>query len=142
MPVHDKIDKYEHLGPSEPALIQGRLCDVDPKLGTAKIDAYFDERVPLRFDSSLELDMLRLETKFVKVWGHGWIDDDADRWIVIEVEKIARPETRTIDEIINDPNPKPFDPDNVVTAREPFDVDKFLQGIYEARRAGWKEYRG
>ena len=142
MLVHDKIDKYEHLGPPEPALIQGRLCDVDSKLGTAKIDADFDELVPLRFKTSLERDMLSLETKFVKVWGHGWIDEDADRWIVVEVEKIALPKTRTIEEILNDPNPKVFDPDNVVTARELFDVDEFLQGVYEARRAGWKEYRG
>ena len=136
MTVHNKNGENEHLGSPEPALIQGRLCDVDPKLGMAKIDAYFDERVPLRFDTSLEREMLRLEAKFVKVWGRGWIDDAADKWIVIEVEKIARPRTRAIDEILNDPNLRIFDPDNVVTASEPFDVDEFLRGIYEARRAG------
>jgi hypothetical protein len=139
MPVNDKTGEYEHLGPPEPALIQGRLCEVDPKLRTAKIDAYFDGRVPLRFAASLEREMLRLEAKFVKVWGRGWIDDAADKWVVIEVEKIVRPRTRTIDEILNDPNPRIFDPDNVVTASEPFDVDEFLRGIYEARKAGQKE---
>ena len=142
MPIHNKTGEYEHLGPSEPALVQGRLCKVDPKMGTAEIDSYFDDPVPLRFDASLKRDMLYLESKFVKVWGHGWIDDEAAEWIVIQVEKIARPETRTIEEILNDPNPKIFDPDNIVTASEPFDVDEFLRGIYEARRAGWKEYPG
>ena len=139
MTAQSKTGQYEHLGQPEPALVQGRLCDVDPKQGTAGIDAYFDDLIPLRFDASLEPEMLRLETKFVKVWGHGWIDDAADKWVVIQVEKVARPETRTIDDILNDPNPKIFDPDNVVTAREPFDVDEFNRIIREGRDVGYRD---
>ena len=66
--------------------------------------------------------------------GRGWISDE-DEWIVINIEKIilSSSEVRTVEEILNDPNPKLFDPDTVVTAREPFDVDEFVRIIYEGR---------
>ncbi len=40
---------------------------------------------------------------------------------------------------LNDPNPKIFDPETVVRASEPFDVDEFLRGIYEGRNVGRKK---
>ena len=64
-------DTYDHLGEPEPALIRGRLRNVDLKQGTATLDAYMDDSVPLRFDAALAEDMLQLETKHVRVDGRG-----------------------------------------------------------------------
>ena len=133
----NKTTEYQHLGEPEPALIQGQLKDVNPDLGTAELHAYVKSRVPLCFDASMKDKMLRLETKFVKVRGHGWISDE-DEWIVINVEEITIPRTRTIEEIRNDPNPKIFDPNTIPRASEPFDVDDFLRVIYEGRGRTWK----
>ena len=131
-------DRNDHLGEPETALIQGRLEGVDLKRGTARLDNYMDDSVPLRFDTALEEDVLRLESTHVRVEGKGWISDE-DEWVVINIEKIVptSSEVRTVEEILNDPNPKLFDPDTVVTASEPFDVDEFLRVIYEGRGREW-----
>ena len=44
-----------------------------------------------------------------------------------------------MDEFLNDPNPKIFDPDNLVTASEPFDVDEFVAIIHAGRDEGRKD---
>ncbi len=129
MTIPNKHSEFQHLGEPETALIHGRLVDVDLKKGTAILDAYLDSRVPLRFDACQEQEMLRLEKKFVEVRGHGWISDE-DEWIAIVVEEIAPPPPpRTVEEILNDPNPKIFDPDTIPRASEPFDVDEFICAI-------------
>ena len=126
MTYQDKSNEFQCLGESEPALIHGRLEDVDAKKGTAIVTAYMDSRIPLRFDAPLEGEMLKLEGKFVKVKGHGWFDDD-DEWIAVVVEEIGPPpRPRTIEEIMDDPNPKFFDPDTIPRASEPFDDDNGL----------------
>lgn len=103
-PNHHK--DFRHLGEPEPALIRGQLVDVDPKHGAAFLEAYTDSRIPLRFDDSFEPEMLKPEGKYVLVEGHGWISDE-DRWIAVVIEGIAPPPPpRTIEEILNDPNPK------------------------------------
>lgn len=132
-------DAYEHLGEPESALIRGRLQNVDLKQGTARLDTFMDHQIPLRFDTALGEDMRRLETRHVRVDGRGWISDE-DEWIVVIIEKIitSSSEVRTVEEILNDPNPKLFDADEVVTAREPFDVDEFLRIIYEGRGREWR----
>ena len=38
-----------------------------------------------------------------------------------------------LEKFLNDPNPKIFDPDKVVTASEPFDVDEFLRFVHHMR---------
>ena len=40
-----------------------------------------------------------------------------------------------LEKFLNDPNPKIFDPDKVITASEPFDVDEFVRFIHEGRDA-------
>ena len=113
MTTPNATNEYGHRDEPEPALIHGRLVDVDTGKGTAILSAYIDSRIPLRFDASLEKEMLNLEQKFVKVKGHGWFDDDG-QWIAVVVEEIAPPPPpRTAEEILNDPNPKIFDPDKV-----------------------------
>ena len=113
MTSQNQLNEFQSLGKPEGALIHGRLVDVDAKKGTALLSAYLDSLIPLRFDASLESEMLRLERKFVKIKGHGWFDDD-DRWIAVVVEEIVPlPSSRTAEEILNDPNPKVFDPEKV-----------------------------
>ena len=111
----------------------GRLVDVDPEAGTAVLNIYQDCRVPLRLGAARVGDALNLRQKFVKVTGQGWLDEN-DQWIAVDIDEISLPEPpRSIDEILNDSNPKIFDPDKVVRASEPFDVDELIQCIHEAR---------
>ena len=127
-------NEYGRLEGPESAIVEGYLCEVNPKLGTAEIHVYGSDSVPLRFVPPLEQKMLRLETKFVKVRGQGWIND-TDEWIAVNVDDVTCPADKPFDlnEFYSNPAPKIFDPDKVVRAREPFDVDQFLRDIYEAR---------
>ena len=137
MTENDPHKEIPQLGEPEPALMYGRLVDVDPEAGTAVLNAYMDFRVPLRLSGTRIEAALNLKQKFVKVTGQGWFDEN-DQWLAVDVDEICLPEPpRSIDEILNDPNPKIFDPDKVVRASEPFDVDKFLKGIYEGRGRTW-----
>ena len=134
MTNHNQHKEFPDLGKPEPALLHGRLVDVDVKRGTAILSAYVESRIPLRFDASLEKEMLQLEQKFVKAKGHGWFNDQ-DRWVAVVVEEIAPPPSpRTAEEILNDPNPKIFDPDKL----PPLDLsdeegEAFHQAIMESR---------
>ena len=38
-----------------------------------------------------------------------------------------------MDGFVNDPKPKVFDPDRIVSASEPFDVDEFIRTVHEGR---------
>ena len=138
MTESDKHWKIPRHGAPEPALIYGRLVEVDPQEGTAVLSGYRDCRVPLRLSAASVGDALKLKQKFVKVTGQGWLDEENDQWIVVVVEEICPPDPqRSVEEILNDPNPKIFDPDKIVRASEPFDVDDFLRAIYEGRGRTW-----
>ena len=80
--------------------------------------------------------MRNLATKFVRVAGKGRINDN-DAWTTVKVEEISATsswkEPFNLDAFLNDPNPKMFDPDKIVTASEPFDVDEFIRIIHEGR---------
>ena len=137
MTESDKHREIPQRGSPEPALMYGRLADVDPEAGTAVLTLYRDCPVPLRFSAARVEDALKLKNKFVKVTGQGWLDEN-DQWIAVEVEEIGLPEPpRSVEEILNDPNPKLFDPNTVIRASEPFDVDEFLRVIYEGRGRTW-----
>ena len=137
MTTSSNHNEFQHLGEPEFAFIFGHLVDVAPIQGTAVLEAYVDSRIPLRFDRSFQEEMLRLENKFVLVKGRGWISAE-DRWIAIIIEEIdAPPPSRTAEEILNDPNPKIFDPNTIPRATQPFDVDEFLRVIYEGRGRIW-----
>ena len=43
-----------------------------------------------------------------------------------------------LESFLNAPDPKLFDPDSVVTASEPFDVEEFLRIIRVGRDVGWR----
>ena len=92
----------------------------------------------LRFDDALSEEMLRLATQFVEVRGSGRINDDDD-WTSVHVEELLATRSHfepfDLDAFLNDLNPKIFNPDEVITASEPFDVDEFVRSIREARDA-------
>ena len=83
--------------------------------------------------------MQRLATQFVEVRGSGRFSAD-DEWVSVQVDSISGTpsghEPFDLDAVLNNPNPKLFDPDNVVTASEPFDVDEFVRVIHEGRDVG------
>ena len=134
MTESDKHREISQGGGPEPALMHGRLVEVDPEGGTAVLSVYRDCRVPLRLSAAKAGDALKLKQKFVKVTGQGWLDEENDQWIVVVVEEIGPPDPqRSVEEILNDPNPKIFDPDKIVRASEPFDVDEFISYIRKAR---------
>ena len=117
--------------------LQGWLKTVDWDRRTAQLHEYGGGFVPLRFSLELDQDMRRLATQYVEVRGRGELNEQ-DKWTVVQVEELL--ETRShftpfdLDAFLNDPNPKLFDPDHMVTASEPFDVDEFIRTIYEGRR--------
>ncbi len=115
-----------------PTLVSGRLMEVNWASGTAELHRFMDSVVPLRFGRKLNEEMGRCGGKYVQVWGRGRISDD-DQWIVIDVAEIAIPKMHTAEEILNDPNPKIFDPAEVIRASEPFDVDDFVRMIHADR---------
>ena len=130
-----------HSEPEE-ALLFGCLREVNWATGTAQLHDDGGGYVALRFEPSLGDDMRRLATEYVEVRGRGQFDKD-DRWTSVKVEQVSGTrswrEPFDIDAFLNDPNPKIFDPDKVVTVSEPFDVDEFIRVIHEGRDAGYEE---
>ena len=120
----------------EPALVEGRLMEVNWACGTAELHFIPQRVVPLRFDPALNDDMRRLATQYVEIRGRGRFKDN-DEWDIIYVEQITSTrswsEPFDLDAFRNNPNPKIFDPEKVVTVSEPFDVDEFLRAIQEGR---------
>ena len=132
-----------HAKSDEEALLFGWLKMVNWGNGTAQLQTRNSGHVRLRFDASLGDRMLQLATQFVEVHGRGRIDEN-DQWQVVQVDKIEN--TRTwhepfcLDALLNDPEPKTFDPDSVVTATVPLDVDEFNRVIREGRDVGREDY--
>ena len=121
---------------TEVALLHGWLKEVNWDKGTAQLDDVMGGYTRLVFDSALSLDMQRLATQFVEVRGSGRFNAD-DEWVSVQVDSISgTPSGREpfdLDAVLNDPNPRLFDPDRMVTASEPFDVDEFVRVIHEGR---------
>ena len=103
---------------SEEALLYGWLREVNWDKRTAQLHDYSDEYVSLRFDDALDDEMLRLATQYVEVRGKGRFNS-RDEWTAVHVEHLS--ETRSWSEpfdlevFLNEPDPKIFDPDKVVT---------------------------
>lgn len=125
--------------PMEKALLFGRLRAVDWVERTAKLVPSQGRPVALRFDADNDRQMLELAMQFVEVRGQGEFDRH-DQWRYIQVEHIQGTrswnEPFELDTILSNPNPKVFDPDDVVRASEPFDVDDFLQFLNDSRDEG------
>ena len=118
------------------ALLNGWLYEVNWDKGTAQLHDYSGEYVQLRFSEEFSEDMLRLATQRVEVRGSGRIND-SDSWTTVEVQQLRAAGSWSdpfdVETFLNDPKPKIFDPERMVTTREPFDVDEFIRGIREGR---------
>lgn len=134
MTAPQKHPKNKVEGEQLATIAHGWLRNVDPEEGTAQLERIGTEPVPLRFSPALIPEVGPMESRFVTVSGQGWISEE-DEFALIDVEEFVDPASgkRTIEEILNDPNPKVFDPDKVVRASEPFDVEEFLRIIREGR---------
>ena len=101
----------------EPALMEGRLMEVNWACGTAELHDMPQRIVPLCFDSVLNDDMRRLATQYVEIRGRGRFNDN-DEWDVIYVELVNSTRSWSkpfdLEAFRNAPNPKIFDPDKMV----------------------------
>ena len=126
----------------ETALLRGWLKEVNWDRLTAQLHDSAGSYVRLRFDADLYDEMRRLATEFVEVSGEGRFSPH-DEWTSVHVERIdatrSRREPFDLEAVLNDPNPKLFDPEQVITASEPFDVDEFVRVIHEGRDVGREE---
>ena len=121
------------------ATLQGRLMVVNWMRRTAELHNYGQPRVRLRFGPELDEEMQRRATQYVEVRGRGQVAADGSL-VQLHVGQISgtRSSSRDsfdLEEILNAPNPKIFDPKKVVRATEPFDVDHFMRVIREGRDA-------
>lgn len=112
-----KSNKTKPTVLDEPALVEGRLMEVNWACGTAELHFIPQRVVPLRFDPVLNDDMRRLATQHVEIRGRGRFKDN-DEWDIICVDQItctrSWSEPFDLDAFRNDPNPKIFDPEKVV----------------------------
>ena len=126
---------------SEEALLYGWLKEVNWHKGTAQLHDYSGSFVRLRFGGEYAQDMLRVATQYVEIRGRGAFNQGGN-WTTIGVKEITAArsigEPFDMEQFLNDPNPKTFDSDNLVTASEPFDVDEFVRSIHDGRDEGRK----
>ena len=100
------------------ALLYGWLKEVNWAQGTAQLHDHEGKYVQLRFDAALNAEMRHLATQHVEVKGRGRFNKD-DSWHTVHVEQVSG--TRSWRELFdleafhNNPNPKIFDPDKMVT---------------------------
>ena len=128
----NKKQRHKQDG-SQPALLHGRLKNVSLRYRTAELHRIFGDPVPLRFDAKMEHVMIRLRDKYIEVKGRGVINE-SDRWERVQVER-ARHERNSVDELLNNPKPKVFDPDDFI----PLDLtdeewEEFDRAIRESRK--------
>ena len=123
----------------EDALLYGWLKEVNRHTGTAQLHDYSSSYVRLRFGGECAQDMLRMATQFVEIRGRGRFSQSGD-WTTVGVEEITAArslgEPFDMEQFLNDPDPKTFDSDNLVTASEPFDVDEFVRNIHADHEEG------
>ena len=126
----------------EDALLYGWLKEANWHRGIAQLQDYSGSYVRLRFGDAYAQDMKRLATQYVEIRGRGRFDQSGD-WTTVAVKEIsaarALGEPFDMEQFLNDPNPKTFDSDNLVTASEPFDVDEFVRNVHADCDEGRKE---
>ena len=121
------------------AILHGQIMAVDWSNRTAQMHRRTGPTVTLQFDAAMDDEIHRLARVFVEVKGQGSIDHN-DKWGIVQIEQIESTQSFNqpfdFEAFRKRPNPKVFDASDIVTASEPFDVDEFLRGIYEARGGG------
>jgi len=123
----------------EEAFLEGWLKEVNWHNRTAQLHQLDGPYTRLRFGPDLDEEMLRLATQYVEIRGHGTFRDD-DNWRIVRVETVRADrswrEPFDLEKFRNDPNPKIFDPTDIVTldlTDEEWEV--FNRAIRESREA-------
>ena len=119
-------------------LMHGWLREINWAQGTAQLHNWSGGYVTLTFEPSLAGKMRRHATEFVRVSGHGRINE-ADAWGKVQVLEItpagsfnAKP--FDLDAFLNDPDPKIFDPDKLVKIDlSDEEYESFIRAIEEGR---------
>ena len=119
------------------AILYGSLKEINWDNRTAQLHRVgVEAHVKLRFSAGFDDVMRNHATEFVKIKGRGIINKN-DKWTTVKVEEISRTRSHEqefdLESFLADPNPKIFDPNDIVTSSEPFDVDAFIASIHEAR---------
>ena len=98
--------------------LYGWLKEVNWAQRTAQFYRYSGECVRLRFGPALDDEMRRLTKRHVMVRGYTRFDQN-DTCPTLQVEQIHKPRADgkpfDLEAFFNDPNPKVFDPDKLVT---------------------------
>ena len=107
----------ESAADTEVALLVGRLREVDQQKGIAQLQDAGGGYVSLRFDSTQGEDFQRLAGRHVEIRGSGRFNDQDD-WTGVLVEQLretqAWSEPFDHDAFLNNPDPKIFNPDELV----------------------------
>lgn len=136
-----KAERRRRLtGWHDSARAHGMLMEVNWRKGTAQLHPtrpFPGERhIPLRFEASLSDALLQNARRFVTVSGRARFTED-DTYEVFHVEEVIPPRGNKpfSREELEDAlaRAKPYDPEQTVTASEPFDVEEFIRVIHEAR---------
>ena len=133
----NKRDSHKHEV-IERVLLHGRLKNVSLRYRTAELHRYNEKPVPLHFDAKLDHKMIRLRNKYIEVDGRGVINAD-DEWKSVHV-KGANDEpygkkSFDLEAFRNNPNPKKFDPDNmVIIDLTDEEWEEFDRAIRESRK--------
>ena len=124
---------------TEQALLTGWLKEVNWHRGAAQLHDSAGSYVSLRFDPPQANAMRRLATQYVEVRGSGRFNDQGE-WTTVHVVQLretpAWSEPFDLHALLNDPNPKLFNPDKLV----PIDLtdeewEAFNRAIREGREA-------
>ena len=133
--LEDAIELNEPgAGPTN-ALLHGWLKEVNLEERTAQLHDYPSSYVRLRFNEALDAEMSRLATQYVVIEGQGTFDAEGE-WTAVDVSQItpgSENKPFDLEAFRNAPDPKVFDPDQIITASEPFDVDELIQFIRDIR---------
>lgn len=118
------------------ALLQGWLKEVNWERHTAQLHDSCGKVVRLRFHPDLDQKMRSFATTYVEVTGTGQFDARGE-WKMVFVNRVDMTRSHhqpfDLEAFLRDPNPKTFDPDKVVTASEPFDVEDFIRIVHQGR---------
>ena len=124
-------------GESVDALLSGWLKEVNWDQRSAQLHDAGGGQVRLRFGPEFDDEMRRLATEHVEVRGSGRFDKH-DQWTSVEVDSVSATgswrEPFDLEAFLNNPNPKIFDPEKVVTIDLPDEEwEAFNSAIREGR---------
>ena len=128
-----KIEPPQDETSSQTVNLGGLLRSVDIDSGRAEF-RWAGADHPLYFDLELASAVQSLEGKYVQVQGIGTFNNSNEDLVRIDLEAIRHQPGPVNWQ--RDDWPPPFDRDAVKPLSFEFDVDEFIRGIYEARRAG------